>query len=133
MYRFTHTATIDSATHSDLCFTDRASAIGYAAGCSRADSVTSGYLHVANVTDWDRVASWEEAVSAWANAGMSTDEDTEPCCYADSPERREALSAAGFGGMVYDDVGPENAYRHETIRVWDSSVWSLVRTEKIEM
>lgn len=128
MYRATHTENLASDTHIDLCFaTDAESAIGYLRGDSHAfNGEVSGFLHTAVVTDWTKIASWDEAVSAWADAGMSTDDDTPACWYADRAERRAALAEAGFEGMIYEDCGPCNRYEHETIRVWGSSCWEIV-------
>ena len=125
LYRFTRSASIASETHDDTCWTDRASAIAYGRGTHADDCADGGFLYSAEVVDWDRIASWKEAVAAWADAGMATDPDTEPMVYADNPKRRAALKAAGFAGMVYEDAGPENAYQHETVRVWDHSVLSI--------
>lgn len=130
MYRATHTAEIKSESHPDLCFASKRNhAIGYLAAPNATTNDINGYLHTAVVTDWDRIASWDEAVSAWADAGMSTDEDAEACWYADRADRRDALAAAGFAGMIYDDVGPCNHYRHECVRVWDASVIDVTKRE----
>lgn len=131
MYRFTTTENITSETHPDLCFaTKRDHAIGYARGFGNRQ-VVAGVLHTATITDWDRVASWEEAVEAWAAAGLGTDPDEQPMWYADRADRRSVLTAAGFGGMIYDDAGPLNEYLHETIRVWDPSVYTVTESETL--
>lgn len=44
----------------------------------------------------------------------------------DELEVREALANQGFSGCRYGDMGPDNAYEHDTVRVWDSSTLSLL-------
>ncbi len=124
IYRFTRTADLASTTYSDTCWTDRAEAMAYGRGVNPAD-LCGGYLHSATVSDWDLIASWTEACDALAAAGVMIDPDVEPMVYADRQRNRDILAAAGYAGMVYADMGPENAYPHETVRVWDLSVLSI--------
>jgi hypothetical protein len=131
MYRATPTDSIASETHPDLCFAVYSQdAIGYLCGCNGDWTHNGGVLHIGTVTDWDKIASWGEALEVWESAGLSVYSDCPMVC-ADNAELRAALAAAGYEGMIYDDEGPENRYQHETIRVWGSSCWKIVRTEPI--
>lgn len=123
MYRFTTTTEIASQTHPDLCFAYYShEAVAYGRGPSRRSE--AGYLHTAKVSNWDRIASWDEALEVWEAAGIVVGDEA-PMCYADDAAFRAALAAAGFGGMIYEDAGPENAYEHETVRVWDMSLLTV--------
>ena len=130
MYRATLTADLKSESHPDLCFaTTEDAALGYLMGPSHTAKLVEGFMHVARVTDWSKIADWSEACEAWAAAELTVSDDVPPMCYADRAEYREALAAAGFEGMIYDDAGPCNGYEHETIRVWGATCWTLARTE----
>jgi hypothetical protein len=124
MYRFTTTTEIASQTYPDLCFAYYAhEAVAYGRG-PRLQTSEAGYLHTAKVSNWDRIASWDEALEVWEAAGLVVG-SSEPMIYADSAKFRQALADAGFGGMIYDDAGPLNAYEHETVRVWDMTLLTV--------
>jgi len=50
---------------------------------------------------------------------------------ADDKRVRAALAADGFGGCEYDDIGPDNAYEHRTVRIWDTAGIVVMAIEAI--
>ena len=44
----------------------------------------------------------------------------------DEEEVREELAARGFDACEYADMGPNNAYEHQTVRVWETDKLEIV-------
>lgn len=49
----------------------------------------------------------------------------------DESSCRDALAEAGFDGARYPDMGPRNAYEHDTVRVWATGQLDVVDVEEI--
>ncbi len=72
-----------------------------------------GYLYTIAVAG--RLAD-EDDIAAAANAlGIDASYTFE---LADDSDVQAALIAEGFAGCTYDDMGPDNAYEHETVRIF---------------
>ncbi len=104
MYHATYAATLDPAP--GLCVTpERDAALGYLEGyAGRLYTLDITAAHIADEADIREAA--EAAGVDWH--GYIYD-------LADQPAVRAALVDAGHDACRYEDVGPDNAYTHETI------------------
>jgi len=116
----------DEITWDDICLTtDADEAAPYVEWCG-------GWLHEIDISPDARIADESDIVDAAEDLDIITDDCRLAFELVDRRELRVELARRGFTGCRYDDMGPDNAYTHETIRVWEPGTLSIVGVSEIE-
>lgn len=103
---------------------DADAAIGYLQGdAGYLYEVEVGDLRLADEDDVRRVAREIDPDHPW----MYTWEMIEEMGRA----VRNALQSEGWDGVAYRDLGPDNAYEHETVLVWSLDAIRIVSVEEV--
>ena len=85
-----------------------------------------GYLYTIAVEG--RLADEDDITAAADALGIEASYTFE---LADDSDVQDALIAEGFAGCTYADMGPDNAYEHETARVFSGDSVTILDVEEI--
>lgn len=127
LYHGTHLETLTIQDGMDLCLTDdRDVAAEYAAAAGGKAIFALSLDRAARIADEDDVWAIAESLRFGGGDGDEylLEEFRRQYVYelVDDEDVREALCERGFAGVRYDDLSPNNATTHETVRVWRACV-----------
>lgn len=86
----------------------------------------AGYLYTIEVSN-ARIADEEDIQNTASELGYEDDYVFES---ADRDKVQQALIEAGYDAMQYGDVAPDNAFEHETLRILNPAVATIVSVEE---